>query len=273
MKYFRFHITTFLVFLAAGISVCLGIILPGRILGAQSSAEYGEMNSVPEAYYSASNTAMAKAASLKLDTYQRLQLITGRWESTIKEAAAYEMELESYEAVNVARETIEKMYNAGIYPEALTVTYENWYTWEASSYKAVDATFGTYAAYYWVIQFNRYDELRSHTIYVLEDGTVFLALSHMGDEYKGSSPVSLQDAELGDGVELTETSLLNKQFVEYLGFTDLDLSGFYLSNTTGRIQMFSVEKESESFLLWQKWSGNDYLFVVLPEGERVNEET
>lgn len=155
--------------------VLLGIFTPGRILAIQSESALNEVTAVPEQYYSSYSSAMARNASANLGVHEKIQLITGEWESEDMEAAAYEMELEDYEAVAKAREGIRNLYDTGLYPDSISTNYGDWYSWQATPCKALDTTFRTYAAYYWKIEFERYDGKTRHTVYLLEDGTVFLA--------------------------------------------------------------------------------------------------
>ena len=154
---------------------CLGLLLPGWLLQWQSRESMNMTDGVPAQYYSPANLAMARNASANLGIYQRLQLLTGEWESDPAVPDSYEQTLENYEAAELARESVEKLYQNKLYPVSLLTAYENWYSWDATFCKVVDATFHTYGAYYWRLVFTRYDGTERHVIYMLEDGTIFLA--------------------------------------------------------------------------------------------------
>lgn len=166
--------------------VAAGIILPGGMLKLWSSSRTGKVQPVPEEAYSAVGSALSRNMSENLSIYERLQLISGKWESSISEADRYDMMLEPYEALEMVRQTMGSMYDLGLYPDDLRGTYRNWYTWKAFPYRAVDSVFHTYAAYFWKFCFYCYDSSESHTVYVLEDGTVFLAEAVYTDTQKGA---------------------------------------------------------------------------------------
>lgn len=127
--------------------VLTGIFLPGILIEGQERKAVGEVQAVP-AQYIASDSLLAKEASESLKLNDRIQLITGQWESETQEAYSYEMTLKDYEAAALARDSMEAIYQKGQYPSDLASSYANWYTWEAFSEKAVDTTFHTYSAYY-----------------------------------------------------------------------------------------------------------------------------
>lgn len=147
--------------------------LPGDLLLWQSRAELGEVATVSKESYQSEATALAREASARLSREEKLSLVRGEWESEISEAEEFEMQLQGYEAVRMAREQMQKMYKEGEFPADLSELYQNWYGWQAAPYKAVDATFHTYTAYYWEIVFERFDRKKSYTVRMLEDGTIF----------------------------------------------------------------------------------------------------
>ena len=120
--------------------VLTGIFLPGILIEGQERKAVGEVQAVP-AQYIASDSLLAKEASESLKLNDRIQLITGQWESETQEAYSYEMTLKDYEAAALARDSMEAIYQKGQYPSDLASSYANWYTWEAFSEKAVDTTY------------------------------------------------------------------------------------------------------------------------------------
>ena len=143
--------------------VLTGIFLPGILIEGQERKAVGEVQAVP-AQYIASDSLLAKEASESLKLNDRIQLITGQWESETQEAYSYEMTLKDYEAAALARDSMEAIYQKGQYPSDLASSYANWYTWEAFSEKAVDTTFHTYSAYYWKLIFTKYDGTEKHAV-------------------------------------------------------------------------------------------------------------
>lgn len=188
------------------------------------------VDAVPVEYYSPANLAVARNASANLGTYQKLQLITGRWESSRTPADHSEAVLENYEAAELARRQLNTLYNTGIYPTSLLSDYENWYGWETEFCKAVDATFHTYTAYYWKLSFVKYDGSEMHHVYMLEDGTIFLAeaLLENGIGQNTVSKISQRNISLYAGSEKFEEESVppetpdSEDLEEYLAFTDID---------------------------------------------------
>lgn len=72
--------------------VLTGIFLPGILIEGQERKAVGEVQAVP-AQYIASDSLLAKEASESLKLNDRIQLITGQWESETQEAYSYEMTL------------------------------------------------------------------------------------------------------------------------------------------------------------------------------------
>lgn len=146
--------------------VLCAILLPGLVLWWQQSQEFMRVHEVPADYYSADHSALARDASAKLTVEERLQLISGEWESETTRAGSEDMDLSAAQAAILAREQCGGSKDA-------RENYKKWYSYKATPYKSVDAVFHTYTAYYWVIHFTRYDGEASVIIYMLEDGTVF----------------------------------------------------------------------------------------------------
>ena len=155
------------------IFLCIAFVMPGEILMQQSSRELDVVKMVSKESYQSEDSALAREASAKLSREERMQLIRGELESEISEAGEYEMQLQEYEAVQLAREKIAGLYKGGKFPADLSKLYQNWHGWQAKPYKAVDTTFHTYTAYYWEIVFERFDQTQAYTVWMLEDGTIF----------------------------------------------------------------------------------------------------
>lgn len=241
------------------IIVLSGIILPGNILALQEKKEYDQINAV-EAQYLASSSAMARNVSSNLSTCERLQLIAGQWQSDIQEAKSYEMEQEGYEAVILARKKMKELYERRQYPADLSSKYANWYNWNASPYKAVDTTFHSYTAYYWVIQFEKYDKTETHTIQMLEDGTIFLADASMSGEINETMisevPQTLPGVE-GQTAVLLDTE--RKPIDEMMPY-EADLSNLRWKGLT----LITEAEGKDYFLLLQLLGTQRCLYVLAP---------
>lgn len=241
----------------------VGTLLPGQLLFWQSERELSLVAAAPAKYYSAANMAIARNASAQLGIYQKLQLITGRWESTIREAASYEQTIAAYEAVQMAKEQVEALYQEGHYPISLHTDYGNWYTWDAKIYKAVDTTFDTYAAYYWDITFHKYDGVDSHRVCMLEDGTIFLLEADAEGVLDVSSlrrnriPVLLQpDSE--DEIETEKLAIPEQSVSDYLTFPNTETSDLQW------MALAQADLEEESYFVIQAYSTHRYLLGLCP---------
>lgn len=241
----------------------LGVFLPGLILKWQSREQMNMVDGVPVEYYSPANLAVARNASANLGVYQKLQLITGRWESNDTTVDSAEMEMENYEAVQLAKEQMDALYQAGVYPVSLLSDYENWYSWDAEYCKVVDATFNTYAAYYWKLTFSKYDGSEKHLVYMLDDGTIFLAETWAFNGLDDSAIVNI--SELGAFVTLGYREVVlhklpveNQSIEEYFAFADMDVTDLHWLSMT---QLRVVEKE---YYALQLQCENRYLYSIQP---------
>lgn len=239
----------------------LGVFAPGRILAIQSESALDEVTAVPEQYYSAFSSSLARNASANLGIHEKIQLITGQWESETMDAAVYEMELEDYEAVAKARDGIKALYDMGLYPYSISTDYGDWYSWQAQPCKALDTTFHTYAAYYWKIEFERYDGETRHTVYLLEDGTVFLAESCAQESYS-IDEISDVGETLARQEDLTAVvqNHANRSLTAMLPYFEGDLTGLRWKSLT------QITSGEETCLAMQAYSDNRYLFAVTITG-------
>ena len=206
--------------------VLTGIFLPGILIEGQERKAVGEVQAVP-AQYIASDSLLAKEASESLKLNDRIQLITGQWESETQEAYSYEMTLKDYEAAALARDSMEAIYQQGQYPSDLASSYANWYTWEAFPEKAVDTTFHTYSAYYWKLIFTKYDGTETHTVFLLEDGTVLLAEAEGKDIL---SDVTATEEAFSSVKDNEEEKTVEKELAEQLSYTGLDVAGLRIKS-------------------------------------------
>lgn len=254
--------------IAAALAIALalfGTFLPGYLLVWQSEEKMNMVGAVPVEYYSPANLAVARNASANLGDYQKLQLITGRWESNEVPAEDSERTLENYEAVELARERMHVFYEAGIYPTSLLSDYENWYSWEAEFCKVVDATFNTYAAYYWKLSFVKYDGSETHQVYMLENGTVFLAEAWVetGIEQSAITKISEINLNLYLGPAKVEKQEIweNRELEEYFAFADIETADLQWMDLSG------WQIDEHPYQLLQANSANRYLFSLQPVSE------
>lgn len=254
----KYHkIISFIIFCVTLIVSLLGIFLPGTLMNTSGNLKENQVSSVPEIYYSASKTAMARNNSQKMKTSEKLQLIMGKWESTISKVANYEMPSEKYEVVKLARDGIKVLYEKGIYPNSITLDYGDWYTWDADCYKAVDAIFHTYTVYYWIVNFRKYDSNENHIVYILEDGTVFLAKAQYEeplDITKIVNAASILDNEM----EPSEIDTSREKISDWVVYPNADTAGMKWKALT------SIMSESDKYSIVQAYSDKQYLYSYMP---------
>lgn len=251
-----------MVIFAAVLSL-LGTFLPGWILVRQSGKEMNMVDAVPVEYYSAANLAVARNASANLGIYQKLQLITGKWKSNVSETDSGERQMQDFEAVTLVKEQMDALYEYGLYPVSLRSDYENWYSWEAEFCKVVDATFNTYAAYFWKFTFAKYDGTEKHRVYMLEDGTIFLAeaLGELG--FEGESLTNFSGTRIKPALGLTGITSVNAKdaelkIEELLAFSDVETKGLEW------LDLARLAVNDREYYMLQASSENIYVISMQP---------
>ncbi|MDE5965659.1 MAG: hypothetical protein K2G89_02370 [Lachnospiraceae bacterium] len=175
-----FYITLTLMFALAG------ILVPGIILTRKNNAIVNHAATLSKNYYSGTTSTISRNASAQLSTYQKMELISGAWESNTLTVEPEESTLTEYEAVNLALESLYELYQHGNYPSELSPSFKNWCTWTATLYKATDSSFHTYCAYYWKLVFDKYDASETHTAFIMEDGTLLCAYTNLNHNLPGT---------------------------------------------------------------------------------------
>lgn len=245
------------------VSAMLAVFLPGSLLLWKSQEEMNRVEGVPVEYYSPEKLAVARNASANMGVYRKLQLITGRWESEESAADSSEWGMENYEAIELAREQVDALYQLGIYPVSLLSDYENWYSWEAECCQVVDATFHTYTAHYWKLSFVKYDGTERHCVYMLEDGTVFLAEAWMQNGVKADDIVRISDLkeEVFSGerqIILRRMEVGNQRIEDGLSFAECEITDLQWMDWS-RLQVGEAEYDT-----LQLTSSQRYLYVLQP---------
>lgn len=241
----------------------MGIFLPGWLLVWENEGKVDMVNAAPVEYYSPANLAVARNASANLGIYQKLQLITGKWKSENSQVDSNERQMEDFEAVGLAKEQLEELYLKGLYPVSLMSDYGNWYSFEAEYCKVVDATFHTYAAYYWNILFEKYDGSKRHRVYMLEDGTIFLAEAWGEDGMDSSGMIKVSDMEI-------ESRFKDKTIVKQKGnVTDKDLTeclsyGNIEAADLTWMDLLQLQVGEQEYHLLQANSKSRYLYSLQP---------
>jgi len=235
-----------------------GMLLPGIVLYSNSNGITGKVNIVPKDYYAASNSAMAKNNSKRMKVSEKIQLITGSWKSTIKEANKYETELKDYEATNLALKELSQLYEDGLFPSELQSKYGNWYSWTAKGYKAVDSIFNTYSSCYWVSSFMKYDGTENHEVYMIEDGTIICCVSHFENSTEMGRIEKAYDVyEQKTEYEITDSSD-NVNIIELIRYP-IDTQLF---NSTEWSTSCNITKENENYNIVQAYTKDSYLYQL-----------
>lgn len=269
------------------LSVLCGVFLPGRLLTLKSSKELNQTETAPNEYYAGASSAIARNASSQLSDYQKSKLISGIWESLDTEASVNESTIHDYEAVNLAKEGLENLYNANLYPISLKSGYGSWYSWTTKLYKATDTTFQTYTAYYWIISFVRYDESEKHTVLMTEEGTILFAHAYNKDKLEvnhydlKNNLTALYDTNRKEYslLYVMNPNTLSDKIPSYphLELSDLTYSAVHLL-LVGRTDITTSAKFKEYFhsesadqlefyYIYQYNDDNDYIIGIVPYTE------
>lgn len=246
------------IFVLSLIVMLAGIFLPGIMLHSNINIMADKVVVVPQKYYAASNSAMAKSNSKRMKTSEKIQLITGTWESTIQEANKYEMEMKDYEAVTLAQSSIEELYEAKLYPSLISTEYGSWYSWTAKSYKAIDSIFNTYTSYYWVINFTKYDGTERHEIYMLEDGTILCCVADYNEEVDVNGIENAFDILSSQGLDVYAKDTKEISIQELIKYP-LAIDDF---EDIKRKTSCNIRKDEEEYNIVQAYSDNCYFYQV-----------
>ena len=169
------------------VAVC-SVWLPGFLMRKDTTSYYGKLNDVPSDYYSGPSESVISNASKQLKSEQCIQLITGVWDSAVTPAEPEDCMFSDFAMKTMVVTHVQNLYIKGLYPCSLSSNNDNWYTWEAKPYRALDATFRTYAAYFWDITFESYDGKETHRFIVSEFGDIIYAEAETKENFGGFSP-------------------------------------------------------------------------------------
>ena len=239
-----------LFFLAVLFCLLAGIFLPGIFLDKKSGSDENKVHAVSKKYLS-SSAAMARSASLNLKGSERLELVAGKWESDTMQAETYEMAQSDYEAVMLAKEGLKKLYEKKLYPLDMD-GYGRWYSWEAFAYKAVDTTFHTYTAFYWVIKFQKYDGTDIHEVRMLDDGTIFMAYASQMSGFD-SSRLRLASDVMGQEENVT---IEDGDGFEPAMYRNLDITA------VSTLSECAYSEKEDYFFIRQSAGKDNYLYLL-----------
>lgn len=164
-----------LIFILTGIVAITCLFVPTVLMDKQTNNTLNSANTAPSDSYMSSSVAMSRYIANQLSEFERVQLIAGGWDSVYLPAEWNEIDINEATATDKIKKNLNEIYSHGNYELHFDSTYENWYTWETSLYKAVDANFGTYLAYYTVTKFTRYDDSFVYYVIASENGNILYA--------------------------------------------------------------------------------------------------
>ncbi len=172
------HKKKLLIFILTGIAAITCLFVPTILMDKQASNTLNSVNTAPSDSYMSSSVAMSRYISNQLSEFERVQLIAGGWDSVYLPAGWNEIDMNASMATDQIKRNLNELYSQGNYELLFDSAYENWYTWETTLYKAVDASFGTYLAYYTVTKFTRYDSASVHYVIASENGDILYAYTN-----------------------------------------------------------------------------------------------
>lgn len=256
------------------ISALAGILVPGMILTRKNNAIVNHAAALSENYYSGTTPTISRNASAQLSIYQKMELISGAWESNTITAEPEESTLTEYEAVNLALDSLEELHRHGCYPSELSPSFKRWCTWTATLYKATDSSFHTYCAYYWKLVFDKYDASESHTVFMMEDGTLLCAYTNLNQDIpntisdymktRSSRSVinyngSLSRLPLYPDVELPDDNpYIMDAGIMVVGSTNLE------TLVDVREAYDNTENDYEYYYIYQILSDKSYMYAIIP---------
>lgn len=249
--------------------VLTAIFLPEVLLKKQADKKTAITTIAPEEYYLASATAIAIDASSKLTATDRINLISGAWESTFSECAISEAFLTEAEAVDLAKEQIEIFVENNSYPYSIKSSYKNWYSYETKVYSYKDATFNTYTAYLWEITFTKYDNSIIHTILITESGTILNARVNENNYEAKSLLLSYNnsnvDAIFSNPVATIDDEKTYASHSKIYGiYPNVDLSSATIINAYS-IVVRESSAISENYIIYQYSTDTHYGIGIMPE--------
>lgn len=165
----------YILYFLTGVIATICLFVPAVLMNKQANNTLNSANSAPSGSYMASSVVMARYISNQLSDYERVQLIAGDWDAVYLPAEWNEIDMNTSVATDKIKRNLNEIHRQGAYELSFDSTYENWYSWETSLYKAVDANFGTYLAYYTVTKFTKYDGSFVYYVIASENGDILYA--------------------------------------------------------------------------------------------------
>lgn len=252
-------------------TICGAIFIPKQLLSHKYSNKQNKVETAPETYYLASNTAMAKKASELLATYEKTNLITGAWDSVCRKANYEDALLKETDAVALAKLKIDELYELELYPYSLSSSYNNWYSWTTDLYSYSDTNFNTYTCYLWVITFTRFDNTMTHTILMTEDGVILAGIANDPNSRITPMFVRLNEESIQSILCDTKIRLEDKEVYSYPNFANSitqiypdDLINNVLEQNSIKVSLSFGAEDPSDYLVYQTKTESSYIFGIVP---------
>lgn len=247
------------------------VFIPKQLLNRKYTNKQNKIETAPESYYLASNTAMSKKVSELLATYEKTNLITGAWDSVCSKANYEDALLSESEAVALAKRKIDELHELDLYPYSLSSSYNNWYSWTTDLYSYSDTNFNTYTCYLWVITFTRFDNTMTHTILMTEDGVILAGIANDPNSRINPMYARLNEESIQSILCDTKIRLESKEVYSYPNFanaiTDIypdDLIASVQQQNSIKVTLSFNAEEPSDYLVFQTKSDTSYMFGIVP---------
>ncbi len=268
-----------IIWLCFFVIIGLTIILPRRALDFNLTRHLNKLESVPEEIFIANKTSMAKRTSRLLSPIDKMKMVTGAWECIQDESTQPEPFLTEAEAVSLAKEQIEYMYSLKLYPFSLKSDSDNWYQWNTECFCYKETSFHTYTSYLWVINFEKYDNSLSHTIFMTEDGVILYASST-----DKTVPIKSFSQTISNDVmsrllkqkcrmtKLEETKEYNNLAYIMQYIYPVNTMAFWTDTNSYKVSLDTENNTKEEFLFFQMYGTKRYSIGILPISatEKIN---
>ncbi|MCR5292213.1 MAG: hypothetical protein K6E28_04935 [Eubacterium sp.] len=263
------NIKNLILVLGALLAVCAAVWIPGKMQNRIMKKSFSEIKDVPQEYYAGPSESVISNVSKQLTDEQCLELILGRWKSSVSPARKSECTMTDFDIKTMAVLRIRSLYNHGMYPVDLSSDYRNWYSWSATPYKAIDTTFRTYVAIYWCITFTRYDNTELHKIVISERGDILYTSIFYNQKALEAFTPELSNSEymLTDDSSVATLNLESKEEVSV--FVSITESDTYSARKAGAEEKRTVDTSEGAFYLedFESFKPDDTYIITAGAGD------
>ena len=162
----------------------LGIFVPGFVAYYSLNHDLNVVNNVPEEFYKAGDSIFIKNNSKKLSEANKLELISGKWESRRDICDISESEKTKTDIIILTKNRVAKLYKNGDYNYVFDSSYGNWYSWDIVCYRCTDTAFHSYSAYCYIVTLYKNNSDEFHKILITPSGTILAIYNNI--DYDGN---------------------------------------------------------------------------------------